>query len=394
MSAEMPSSPYRLDFKAFHDWNGDRPSQTLIFHNNGSSWWIKVEVDWPLPESILKLGHFQHRATFREFIEAIDFTQLPLLDNTVTSIVLSLAEQRHNPIMIRDGFQTHTNFYIDMAHQLCYTIAEDPKKVIYPTLDRDVNVPTIEATCLQNIELVAPAVSTVTFRQQKLAYKTIDRPIYIPEDTKSIMDEVEALALFSGHPNIAQLVGLVVSENPYKTCPSNDMPTVVTGFLLEYYSGGSLDKFIEESEIQKDSLPIQWATQIGSALETLHAKGRTHLDIKQSNVLLDAEQNAILIDISGTGGYTWEWLSPEIQDIVLNNVELLPWDMPFETRVAADCWAFGKLLLALAEKSGTGSVSEALRSVADGLMETAPEVRVSLGGALAQLKSRQVESAS
>jgi hypothetical protein len=32
------------------------------------------------------------------------------------------------------------------------------------------------------------------------------------------MNEIDALAQFRGQPNIAQLVGLVVSENPYKTC--------------------------------------------------------------------------------------------------------------------------------------------------------------------------------
>lgn len=43
---------HTLEFKSFHDQNGDHPSQTLIFHNNSSSWWIKYTVDWSLPEQV------------------------------------------------------------------------------------------------------------------------------------------------------------------------------------------------------------------------------------------------------------------------------------------------------------------------------------------------------
>jgi hypothetical protein len=33
----VPSSQ-ELEYKSFWDWNGDRPSQTLIFRHNFSSW--------------------------------------------------------------------------------------------------------------------------------------------------------------------------------------------------------------------------------------------------------------------------------------------------------------------------------------------------------------------
>lgn len=72
MSEGMPPI-CRLDFKSFQDWNGDRPSQTLTFHNNDSSWWIKVTVDWSLPEQVLSLGYLKRRSVFREFLKAIDF---------------------------------------------------------------------------------------------------------------------------------------------------------------------------------------------------------------------------------------------------------------------------------------------------------------------------------
>lgn len=233
----------RLEFKSFQDWNGDRLSQTLIFHNNGSSWWIKVVVDGSLPEQVLGLGlgYFKRRFVFQEFVEAIDFGQLQLLNDTVTAINLSLTEQSQNSITIRNGHQNPANLLIAVVHRMCCTIAEDPKRVTYPTLERQRGLPTFEAHCLQTVEVVAPTVRTVLFKQQMFAYKTIDRPIYEPEDTEHVLNEIDVLEQLRGLPSIAQLVGLVVSEDPYKTCPSTNSPAVITGFLLEYYPGGSLE---------------------------------------------------------------------------------------------------------------------------------------------------------
>ena len=382
---------YRLEFKSFQDWNGARLSQTLIFHNNGSSWWIKVAVDWSLPEQVLGLGYFKRRFVFQEFVEAIDFGQLQLLDDTMTTINLSLTEQSQNSITIRNGHQNPANLLIAVAHRIYYTIVEDPKRVIYPILERQRCLPTYEACCLQTIEVIAPTVSTVLFKQQIFAYKTIDRPIYEPEDTEHILNEIDVLEQLRGLPSIAQLVGLVVSENPYKTCPSTDSPAVITGFLLEYYPGGSLEQVFED-EFQFDALPIQWALQVGTALRSLHKGGRTHLDIKPSNIVLDANENAVLIDVSGTGGYVWEWLSPEMQILIQQNSETSPANTPFEARVSTDCWAYGRLLSAIAEKSGTSGIGKKLQFIADGLTKAAPESRISLCDALAQLNENELSS--
>jgi hypothetical protein len=127
-----------------------------------------------------------------------------------------------------------TNFFITVAYRLRCNITEDPMRVIYPNLDQDLNIQTFEASSLQNTEFLAPTVSTVFVKQQKFAYKMIDRPLYEPEDTNAILNEIDVLAQLCGQRNIAQLVGLVISENPYTTSPSTAV--VITGFLLEYYN--------------------------------------------------------------------------------------------------------------------------------------------------------------
>jgi serine/threonine protein kinase len=386
---ESTLSSSRVEFKSFYDCMGDRPSQTLIFHNNGFSWWIKVIADWPLPETITELGYYQRRSLFQTFLEAIDFEQLQLLDNTVTKIALSLTEQNQNTITIRDMSRASTNFFITVAYRLRCNITEDPMRVIYPNLDQDLNIQTFEASSLQNTEFLAPTVSTVFVKQQKFAYKMIDRPLYEPEDTNAILNEIDVLAQFCGQRNMAQLVGLVISEDPYKTSPSTEMPVVITGFLLEYYNGGSLEQIINENGIQNDHLPIKWAAQIGQALRLLHTSKLTHLDIKPSNIVLDAADNAILIDISGTGGYTWEWLSPEMQVSIQQSIESTPFNRPFEVRVATDCWAYGRLLSIITEMSAPGGTGDRLRFIADALTRAAPESRVSLRDALVQLEEKE-----
>ncbi|KAJ5206571.1 hypothetical protein N7491_002814 [Penicillium cf. griseofulvum] len=324
MPEKSPPSSFELEFNSYRDHNGDCPAQTLIFYSNGSSWWIKVVVDWSLSEAIVDLGYLQRRSILRIFIEAVDFSQLQLLEDTVTMITLSLTDQSQSSITIRDGYQTQSNYFISVAYQISYEITEDPKKVTYPIFDGNRFLLVFEASCLQNVEVIALTISTVIFKEQKFAFKTIDRPIYEPGDTDQILDEIDALIQLRGQPNIAQIVGLVVSENPYRTCPSADMPVVVRGFLLEYYPGGSLEQIIEEAKFQNGSL----------GLESLHKRGRSHLDIKPSNIVLDDRNNAILIDISGTGYYTWEWLSPEMHVYLQQDGEILPANAPFEARIA------------------------------------------------------------
>jgi len=39
------------------------------------------------------------------------------------------------------------------------------------------------------------------------------------------------------------------------------------------------------------------------------------MDLKPSNVLIDTQNNALLCDMSGIAGTTWDYLAPEMRDI-------------------------------------------------------------------------------
>lgn len=66
-------------------------------------------------------------------------------------------------------------------------------------------------------------------------------------------------------------------------------------YVMEYIEGGSL-----ADKVRKNGLPEQLATryilQVADALNYIHQKRITHLDIKPSNIMLSKDDNAILID--------------------------------------------------------------------------------------------------
>ncbi|KAJ5106644.1 hypothetical protein N7456_003319 [Penicillium angulare] len=386
MSQALSTPACELSLEFYHDWNGNCLSHTIICHKDGSSWWVKVVVEGSLPTTITTLGYLRRRATFRSFLEVIDFSQLRLLDNTLSRITLTLTEESHNSIPIQATVQDTENLFIAVCHRMRYEIEEDPKRVIYPNVEKIQGLRLFDASCLQIGEILAPTVYTAIVEQRKYAYKKIDRPLYEPEDTQGILFEIDALMHCRGQPNIAQIIGLVVSENPYKTSPYNNMPQVIRGFLLQYYPRGSLEQMINEGITTSDLSLLRCALQVGRALIQLHKSERTHLDMKPSNVVLDAQGNAFLIDIGGAGSYTWDWLSPEMGQFLEQNSDKTPANARLSARVATDSWAYGQILSVIAERSGNNTVREKLQEVGASLTKTILEASISLTAALEKLQ--------
>ncbi|KAJ5302125.1 hypothetical protein N7508_006988 [Penicillium antarcticum] len=185
-----------------------------------------------------------------------------------------------------------------------------------------------------------------------------------------MMEEINVLRKFRGIPNIAQLAGLVISENPYKPNPCTKRPTVVTGFLVEYYPGGILQQTSENRDEVDADLPMRWTVQIGRALEPMHENGHAHLDMKRENVVLDAENRAIRNS------------SHRKPMRFLKAMKYLLLICLLGARVATDCWAYGRVLLALAEKFGSGN----LRLVAEQLTKMEATERISLCDSLEKLE--------
>jgi eukaryotic-like serine/threonine-protein kinase len=123
--------------------------------------------------------------------------------------------------------------------------------------------------------------------------------------------EALAAARLSGEPNIVTIFD--VGEH-------GGRPYIV----MEYLGGGSLDGVLRESGAQPPQQTFEWLEQAGRALDTAHARGIVHRDVKPANLLLDRDRNVHVADfgiasaagmdsltmtgtVLGTAGY----LSPE-----------------------------------------------------------------------------------
>ena len=100
--------------------------------------------------------------------------------------------------------------------------------------------------------------------------------------------EQEALKIFSlKNPHIVK-VSAVFDENN----------TIY--YVMDYIEGGSLNDKLKSIDPLPEAQIQRYLGQILDALEYVHTKGMMHLDIKPSNIMLDANNNVVLIDFGAS----------------------------------------------------------------------------------------------
>ncbi len=66
-------------------------------------------------------------------------------------------------------------------------------------------------------------------------------------------------------------------------------------YVMEYVGGGSLNDKVKEDALSEDEA-VRYIRQVATALEFVHSQHMMHLDIKPSNILLNENDEAVLID--------------------------------------------------------------------------------------------------
>ncbi|KAE8346228.1 hypothetical protein BDV24DRAFT_158469 [Aspergillus arachidicola] len=338
-SLELKSYVENKDFLAEGKPEPSSRSQTLIYHGDNKRWSIKPTLLGSISDTGLndtgsqqKIPKRERRKEFQDFVKMINYKSLPPLDDTVTKVLLEQVIGISGTLEMNDSAEGASNRIANLAGNLRYSTREDLERVIYPLC--------IFSSCFNRI------------------------------DASGITEEAE----------IKDATGVTVSDNPYKTSTTSNVPPVVTGILLEAHSGGSLQRVFAERRTEMYRWR-QWAIQIGSALSHFYEARWTHMDLKPSNVVLDAEGNAIVIDISGIVGMTHAWRAPGVRD------ETSPLELPFQARRLNGVWVYGKLLSEPAFQIGENYSVWPLEWIADGLMREDPETRMSLSGAVWRLKA-------
>jgi serine/threonine-protein kinase len=76
--------------------------------------------------------------------------------------------------------------------------------------------------------------------------------------------------------------------------------------IMEYIKGCSLKYMLNKEGVLSENKLLRYVHQIGNALDFVHEKNIVHLDIKPSNILIDKDNNARLIDFGVSKRYDVE----------------------------------------------------------------------------------------
>ena len=174
------------------------------------------------------------------------------------------------------------------------------------------------------IEPIGQRCFPTCFRVHSLTYKD-DFVVKVIKKKPFFQNEIESLKVLT-HPNIVNLYEFFEEEDH--------------GFLiLEYCSGGSMEKFIHENKRLSMDKVHEYIMELIDAVEYMHSNKIAHLDIKPENILIDKFGKIKLCDFGLSATFlsgistsyvgTYNYMSPEMK-------AKLPYD-PFQ----ADVWAVG-----------------------------------------------------
>ncbi|KAG2416793.1 hypothetical protein HFD88_008009 [Aspergillus terreus] len=277
---------------------------------------------------------------------------------------------------MKQRYQSESNDLVDVDY--IYTVREDVLRVRYPDYSADSRLPTIALSEIEVEDQISNNVFLITRKgsDDPLIYKTVEHPFYEASHTTIFQQELHYIQRLEGCPNIVQLVAVVTGPSPYTTRRFNKEHDVFHGMALEYCPHGTLEDAIRQQD-GKGTAWQSWPAQLARALLRLHDLAITHMDITPRNVVINAANEAVFVDIGV--GYTYENLAPEFR----HNAS--PLDLPFELRRQNDWWAFGKLLMGIASIEGDGSFGAMLQDIGHRLSLDHPRDRLDAFAALQQL---------
>lgn len=164
----------------------------------------------------------------------------------------------------------------------------------------------------------------------------IKKEIPGPDTVDEFLYEVNALNALRFSPSVIAFYGVVVDDKDEK----------VKGLLIDFASQGALIDIIYDS--QEHGLPLSWETrekwarQIVQGLSDVHEAGFVQGDFTLSNIVIDQQNNAKIIDINRRGCPVG-WEPPEATPLIDSNQRISMY-----IGVKSDLYQLGMVLWALA----------------------------------------------
>ncbi|KAF7121704.1 hypothetical protein CNMCM5793_009176 [Aspergillus hiratsukae] len=161
----------------------------------------------------------------------------------------------------------------------------------------------------------------------------IKKEIPGPDTVDEFLYEINALHALNGSPNVIQVEGIVI----------DDRRGIVKGLLISYAEQGALvDILYEQRGTISWERRARWARQIVQGLGEIHESGYVQGDFTLSNIVVDADDNAKIIDINRRGCPVG-WEPPEIAAKIESNQRISMY-----IGVKTDLYQLGMTLWALA----------------------------------------------
>ncbi|KAF2424492.1 kinase-like protein, partial [Tothia fuscella] len=165
----------------------------------------------------------------------------------------------------------------------------------------------------------------------------IKKEIPGPEAVEEFLYEVNALSNLRGASNVVHFEGLVVDDDEQ----------LIKGLLIGFCEQGALVDVLydyKDSEWLPWSRREQWAKQIVKGLSDIHEAGFVQGDFTLSNIVIDREDTARIIDINRRGCPVG-WEPPELAELIRSGQRI-----SIYIGVKSDLYQLGMVLWALAEQ--------------------------------------------
>ncbi|XP_072320826.1 serine/threonine-protein kinase ULK3 isoform X2 [Eucyclogobius newberryi] len=163
--------------------------------------------------------------------------------------------------------------------------------------------------------------------REVVAVKVVGKKTLNKASTENLLTEIEILKTVK-HPHIVQLKDFQWdAENIY--------------LILEWCSGGDLSRFIHSRRLLPESIARRFLQQIACALQFLHEKNISHLDLKPQNILLSG--SVLKLADFGFAQYMTPW---DEQSVLRGSPLYMAPEMvcrrQYDSRV--DLWSMGVIL--------------------------------------------------
>jgi len=236
-------------------------------------------------------------------------------------------------------YDTVTNLKLETTRddgQLHVHVREDANEIIqYPAISLFQHVQTRRYRESQ-LEFVSH-ISGFVYKVIADGAIVIKKEIPGPDTVDEFLYEVNALAALVDCDDVVQLEGLV----------TDDCGSCVKGLLISYATQGALVDLLYEFRGAPELhwyRREKWARQIVQGLADIHEAGFVQGDFTLSNIVVDADDNALIIDINRRGCPVG-WEPPELGRLIDSGQRI-----GMHIGVKTDLWQLGMVLWALAEE--------------------------------------------